>query len=149
MSRQNSILLKGTDTTPSDSSRLGRLGEELAVRYLEARGFNIVLRNFTVTLRRNSRNARVSGEIDVIAEREGLFYLVEVKTRRKEIRFSPEASIDRRKKRQLARTASIYRRIFKIDRQLTVFASVAILIADRTTRPVIRFQVFTPEQMHI
>lgn len=50
---------------------MGRTGEEIAARFLEKQGATIIARNFTVR----------GGEIDLIAEREGIVHFVEVKLR--------------------------------------------------------------------
>ncbi len=50
---------------------VGRFGEELAVRHLEAQGMSIVCRNWRCS----------SGEIDVVARDGGALVFVEVKTR--------------------------------------------------------------------
>ncbi len=66
---------------------LGRKGETLAALYLEARGFVIM-----------SRNVRTGqGEIDLIAEKDGLMIFCEVKTRRTQSYGYPETSITARK----------------------------------------------------
>jgi putative endonuclease len=52
--------------------RLGDLGERLAARHLEAKGYRIVERNWR----------RREGEIDIIASRGQLMSFVEVRTRR-------------------------------------------------------------------
>lgn len=53
-------------------SEVGRRGEDLAARYLEARGWRILERNYR----------RREGEIDIVARRGGLLAFVEVKSRR-------------------------------------------------------------------
>ena len=50
---------------------IGRAGEELASMLLLQRGYHILARNFACRL----------GEIDIIAEKEGVLHFVEVKTR--------------------------------------------------------------------
>lgn len=52
-------------------SSLGLLGEEKALRFLQAQGFSIIERNFT----------KRGGEIDIIACKNDLLIFVEVKTR--------------------------------------------------------------------
>jgi putative endonuclease len=142
MSRFILIPFKGTDTTPSDSSRLGKFGEDLAVKYLEVRGYTVILRNFTVTLGRNSAGARVTGEIDIVAEKDGFIFFVEVKTRRVMIGFSPEDSIDRRKKRQIKRAAAKFGRIFKLGANRFKYLAVGIIIGEGAQRPAIRLSEF-------
>jgi Holliday junction resolvase-like predicted endonuclease len=55
--------------------RIGQLGEDLAVRYLEKEGFRIVDRNYR----------RPWGELDIVAEKKGRIYFVEVKSVSREI----------------------------------------------------------------
>jgi putative endonuclease len=53
-------------------NELGRLGEELAVRFMRERGYEILERNW-----RYSRN-----EIDIIAVKDNKIHFIEVKTRK-------------------------------------------------------------------
>lgn len=62
---------------------VGRLGEELAVRYLKARGYEVLERNYRCPF----------GEADVVCRDEDDTILVEVKTRRGEDVF-PEEAVD-------------------------------------------------------
>ncbi len=55
-----------------NSSTLGKYGEDFAVSVLEAEGCTVLERNFRCR----------AGEIDIIAEKDGTLYFVEVKTRR-------------------------------------------------------------------
>ena len=54
-----------------DRKLLGKIGEDLAVSYLFAEGYAILDRNFRSH----------SGEIDIVCEKNGTVYFVEVKTR--------------------------------------------------------------------
>ncbi len=58
------------DIQSKSRKEIGTLGEKLASAYLKRRGFSIVDKNV----------ARKTGEIDLIAEKEGVLHFVEVKT---------------------------------------------------------------------
>jgi putative endonuclease len=77
---------------------LGQLGEQIAARYLEARGFEILARNLRSRL----------GEIDLIAQDGPTLVFVEVKTRRGRPADPPQAGVDARKRTRLARLALDY-----------------------------------------
>src|SRR5262245_50338456 len=80
------------------TSPLGRLGEQIAARYLEARGFEILERNLRSRL----------GEIDLVARDGATLVFVEVKTRRGHPADPPQAGVDARKRTRLARLALDY-----------------------------------------
>ncbi|MDF1562341.1 MAG: YraN family protein [Deltaproteobacteria bacterium] len=71
----------------SERRHLGHAVEAWVARQLEARGWRILERNFTVR----------GGEIDLVAEREGVRAYVEVRSRSRGDRGPAEATIDRRK----------------------------------------------------
>ena len=71
---------------------LGVAGEELAARHLVEGGWRILARRWRAAGR----------EIDLVAEREGLVALIELKTRRAGGLAPPSAAVDWRKRRQLA-----------------------------------------------
>ncbi len=75
---------------------IGRLGEELAVQALKARGY--------VILDRNVRVAQV-GEVDILAQDGDTLVIVEVRTRRNAPLFAPEDSVGPRKRERLAALA--------------------------------------------
>jgi putative endonuclease len=91
---------------------LGRRGEKLAAILLESEGYRLVASNFTLPVGRNTRGAIVNGEIDIIAYDGVTLCFVEVKTRTSDDFAAPEASVDRRKQRQITRTARAYRKMF-------------------------------------
>ena len=99
----------------SETARVGRLGEELASRFLMKNDYRLVVANFKVPIGRNSRGASVTGEIDIIAlDADDVLCFVEVKTRTSDAFAAPVAAVDLRKQRQIIRTARMYRKIFNL-----------------------------------
>ena len=87
-----------TNKTTDPRRGLGRAGEDLAVRTLEARGYTVVARNWRCPL----------GELDIIArDGDGLVF-VEVRTRRGGWRGAAEDSIGPTKQRRLLALADAY-----------------------------------------
>lgn len=91
---------------------LGQRGELLAADYLEDAGYRLVASNFMLPVGRSLRGALVHAEIDIIAYEGLTLCFVEVKTRASDWFAAPEANVDLRKQRQIARAARVYRRIF-------------------------------------
>jgi putative endonuclease len=78
----------------------GRRGEDLAHRYLQARGYTVVARNL------RQRGAQV--ELDLVARDGETIVFVEVKTRATEEFGTPEQAVDIEKRENLIRAASAY-----------------------------------------
>ena len=76
----------------------GRLGEEIALHFLEGKGFCLLEKNWLHRL----------GEIDLIVERGGEVHFVEVKLRRSLAFGYPEASITPTKLRHMARAIEMW-----------------------------------------
>ena len=91
---------------------LGERGETLALEHLRACGYQIVAANFSLPIGRNTRAAIVNAEIDVVAYDEATLCFIEVKTRTSDDFAAPQANVDLRKRRQIARAAHGYRRMF-------------------------------------
>ena len=90
----------------TDSRRaLGQLGEALAARELERRGYRIVERNWRCPI----------GEIDIIAEKDGRLVIVEVRTRRGDERGTPQESITPAKQARLIQAAQTYLQEHALD----------------------------------
>jgi putative endonuclease len=94
---------------------LGKRGEELAAAYLEQLGIRIVAANFVVPVGRNRLGIVINAEIDLVAYDGATLCFIEVKTRLSDWFAPPEANVDRRKQRQIARAARGYRRIFELE----------------------------------
>ena len=76
----------------------GRSGEQRAAEYLQRRGWEILERNFSL----------FGAEVDIIAECQGEYHFVEVKSWRTIDRRDIEYAIDRRKQARIARVAGGY-----------------------------------------
>ena len=93
---------------------LGQLGEKYAAAYLQQLDFLLVAANFTVPVGRNRQHAIINAELDLIAYDGPTLCFVEVKTRASDWFATPEVNVDKRKRRQIARAAREYRRMFGI-----------------------------------
>jgi putative endonuclease len=98
----------------ADHLALGRRGEELAAAYLVKAGYRLVAANFSLPVGRNRAGAVINAEIDLIAYEGETLCFVEVKSRASDWFAPPEANVDRRKQRQIARAARAYRRMFAL-----------------------------------
>ncbi len=78
--------------------KLGAEGEERAAEYLRAGGYEVLERNYRSKM----------GEIDIIAEKDGVLAFVEVKSWRAYGKSELEYSIDQRKRRRIVRTAELF-----------------------------------------
>src|SRR5437016_12354327 len=90
---------------------VGAHGEALAIDHLERLGYRIVAANFSLPIGRNTRDAIVLAEIDVVAYDDPILCFVEVKTRVSDDFALPQVNVDLRKRRQIARAARGYRRM--------------------------------------
>lgn len=96
---------------PAAHLLLGRRGERLAAQHLERQGYALVAANCELPVGRNRRGTLVHAEIDLVAYEGGTLCFVEVKTRASDWFAAPEANVDLRKQRQVARAARVYRRM--------------------------------------
>ncbi len=123
--RQN--LKKGRETIPAATfmshrkNDLGAQGENIAVRYLQNKGYRIVARNYRTRF----------GEIDIIAEQGPDLVFVEVKTRASGLFGSPLDSVDVNKQKQLSRVALDYMSRKSCQNRPARFDVVAILLKNR------------------
>lgn len=101
-----------TVTPRSQHLELAERGEALALEYLERTGYRIVAANFSLPVGRNTRDAIVNAEIDLVAYDGSTLCFIEVKTRTSDEIAAPQLNVDLRKRRQIARAARAYRRMF-------------------------------------
>jgi len=96
----------------AEHNELGNLGEERAQAYLASKGFRIRHVNW-----HNSTPSGAIGklELDIVAEKDGMLIVVEVKTRSTETFEHPEEAITIRKIRNIINATHEY--IFQFDWQ--------------------------------
>ena len=92
----------------SDTQKLGEIGETIATKFLMKHGFSLLERNYT----------KKWGEIDIVAEKEGKLYFIEVKsvarenldsvTRETIDGYRPEDNMHPWKLKRLSRTIQTY-----------------------------------------
>lgn len=104
---------------------LGKKGEELAIQFLQKRGFKILERNFRSPW----------GEIDIVARERGVLCFIEVKTR-KSLRFGqPFESVNGKKQQHLIRAAQAYLLGKNLHHEESRFDVVGILLPDKKAVP--------------
>ncbi|MGA2915515.1 MAG: YraN family protein [Sedimentisphaerales bacterium] len=106
---------------------LGRCGQKQCEKFLKAKGYKTLARNFFCT----------SGEIDLIMMDEDGLVFVEVKARTNENYFDAEASITRAKQIRMTRAANLFIKKHKLE-NLPLRFDVVILITDGKNKPQIR-----------
>jgi putative endonuclease len=80
------------------TGKLGSEGEDLAVHYLQGKGFRILKRNYKTPI----------GEADIVAASEGIVVFVEVKTRSSARFGEPFEAVNTRKREKLKKIALYY-----------------------------------------
>ena len=93
------------------TKNLGNLGENIAEKYLERRGWRIISNNFS------SRG----GEIDLIGYRFGVLAYFEVKTRTNETFGRGLDAVDQRKIQRIRETARVFRETYGKFGKIPVF----------------------------
>lgn len=99
----------------------GRIGEDLAHRFLRSKGCTIVARNY--------RTPTGNGEIDLVIRDGPKLVFVEVKTRATADFGLPESAVDTEKRDRLQQAARHYVRRAEIPWRDTRFDIVAIVLA--------------------
>lgn len=82
----------------AEHNELGILGEEIATDFLLKKGYEILTRNYTY----------VKSEVDIIAKKDGLLVVVEVKTRNSSFMAGPEITVTKKKQKSIIKTANAY-----------------------------------------
>ncbi len=81
-----------------NSNLLGAFGEQFAARFLRKEGYEIWSANYKTN----------TGEIDIIAQKDGVICFVEVKTRQTGGMFPPADAVDLKKQENIKSSAACY-----------------------------------------
>ncbi|OFX86004.1 MAG: hypothetical protein A2W99_16640 [Bacteroidetes bacterium GWF2_33_16] len=101
----------------SEHINLGKEGEEQALRFLVSSGYKIRHKNW-----RYKKN-----EVDIIAEKNNLLIVIEVKTRTNDYFESPKEAVTKKKQRFIIKATEAYIQQFNIDSE-TRFDIVSVII---------------------
>jgi putative endonuclease len=104
--------------------RLGREGEDAAVRHLRAHGYKILRRNF---------RAPHGGEVDIVCRHRNELVFVEVKTRSDEAFGRPFEAVDAKKRRLIIRGAMKWLRLLDMP-DITFRFDVVEVVLDEEIR---------------
>src|SRR5262249_21662209 len=122
----------GTLEVERDHLSLGKRGEELAVRYLIAHRYRIVVTNFIAPINYSLRGRQIFGEIDIVAydESSSPFTLafIEVKTSSNIEVAEPEAAVDLNKQLHIVKAARVYRRLMNISDEPYRFDVLGVVV---------------------
>ena len=77
---------------------LGKKGEDMVAKFLIKKGYTVLKRNYISRF----------GEIDIIAEKNGVTAFIEVKTRKENSLVKPLEAVDSQKQRRMTLTAEDY-----------------------------------------
>ena len=103
--------------TNNNKTEVGRLGEKLAKKYLEKKGFRILEQNW------RTRYA----EIDLVARQKDVLVFVEVRTKVGEQFGTPEETLNSRKLQKVKRNAFSYASHVKWDKLYRIDAVCIVL----------------------
>lgn len=104
-------------------SNIGKIGEEAAFKYLEAKGYKIRERNYRTYL----------GEIDIISEHRGNIIFVEVKTRSSNKFGYAEEAVNSIKQKKIIKNALNYLARYRLWQINSRFDVILISISNNET----------------
>lgn len=109
---------------------IGRIGEDIAASHLLSHSFHILQRNYRTKL----------GELDIVAEKAGILYFVEVKTRVGDLHGKPYEAVTPRKLSHIRRVAQLY--ILETDSKNKKHSLQVISIELREDRTVKKLKMY-------
>ena len=109
---------------------IGKEGEEIAVKYLEEKGFEIIERNYQYG----------HGEIDIVAKDKDELVFIEVKTRLNLELGEPEYAVNQRKIKQIKKMAELYLFDKEIEEENCRFDVIAIILLNKTIPQITHYE---------
>lgn len=103
----------------NQKGQIGKLGEDIAEKYLIKNGYRTIERNYR----------KKWGEIDIVAEKDGIMHFIEVKSGETD-GIRPEENITSHKKHQLYRIIQTYLFDKKVDPEADFQIDALIIVLD-------------------
>lgn len=100
---------------------IGKLGEDLAIKYLKEKGYEIIERNFRCK----------QGEIDIIAKAKEEYVFIEVKTRTNQMYGNPVDAVNNTKKKHIYSATEYYIYKNKLENQFIRIDVLQIYIKEK------------------
>lgn|SRR5690606_10572151 len=107
---------------------LGKIGEQLAVDYLEAKGYEIVTRNYVFQ----------KAEIDIIAKHDNMMICVEVKTRNSDYFGDPQDFVTKSKIKLLVKAMDAF--IIENEIPLETRFDIIAVLKNKTTQELTHYE---------
>ncbi len=104
-----------------ERKELGRIGEDLALRFLKKNGYRIFERNYVCKM----------GEVDIIAKDKDTIAFIEVKTRTSTAFGPPQLAVNSAKQMQLSKVALSFLNEKRLNEVKARFDVVAILLGPK------------------
>lgn len=114
----------------AEHNQTGKLGEELAAKYLEEKGFTIFDRNYNFE----------KAEVDIVAYIPEEIHFIEVKTRSRTSNVHPEEAVTAEKKKNMARVANFYLWERQLVTMPAVFDVIAITLDDPSQPEIVHME---------
>ena len=108
----------------TEKQNIGKLGEDIAIKYLENHNYKILDRNYR----------KPWGEIDIVAQQSDELVFIEVKTQNQVFEWRPEENITFHKKHQLSRIIATYLKTNKIPEDQNWRVDVLAITLDFKTK---------------
>ena len=97
---------------------IGKIGEDVATRYLLQKNYEIIERNFKCK----------QGEIDIIAKENNYLVFVEVKTRSNLLYGTPAESVNYLKRQHILKSAKVYLKLNNMNENLVRFDVIEVYV---------------------
>ncbi|SIQ07807.1 putative endonuclease [Chryseobacterium sp. RU37D] len=104
----------------AEHNDLGKLAEDLAAEYLIKKGYKILTRNFRFQ----------KAEIDILAEKDNLVIIIEVKARSTDAFILPQEAVNKRKIKLIVSAANHY--LEEFNKNLEVRFDIISVLPDET-----------------
>lgn len=116
-----------------NKSNIGHIGEMIAEKFLQKKGYTIVEQNFRTKY----------SEIDLIVKKKNVLVFVEVRTKTNEFFGSPEETINKNKINRLIRGAQAYAAYNKYPGNLRIDAICIVLNPDDSPHRITHYESIT------